>query len=679
MKKNFYTTFWVIASVCMLISLYGFAESPALSKVTKPTAWVSYSSNSFIESETKAPGLSRMLPGNFPSVSCTATFTTSISVASSTICVGTSVQLSSTAASQTGGSYSWTFSGAGVFTGTTQPPTDRTPNYRPSGAGISSFTVTVLRSTGCSATATATVSATQPTISAGVQSPVGTICLGTTINLTASGGNTYSWRKNGGDQANSDIAAVGFISTAQNPSYTPLSANLDGTFSVTATAVNSCTNSTTLSLSIQALPSPAIRLDGGDPLPLTICYGQSLILQANPNGSAYSWAGSEGFTSTFRKPTKMFNTVGTATFTVTVTAATGCSNTATASIEVLALPNSYTVTGGGSYCQGGTGVAIGLSNSEAGVSYQLKNDTSPVGNPVSGTGSNISFGLQTAVGSYTVEATRINSGCTANMAGSVSVSIAYPFSALASTVSCSGGSLQLSSTFAPLGAHAWRGPDGFSSNVAKPIVKNMSLAKAGIYTVSVTYNNCISLASVSVNVPAPQTASASSNSTVCVGSSIQLSANTAGIAYQWRGPKSFNSVLKTPNIAATSTTQSGLYSLTVTGSTGCFSTATLSVLVRVCTENRVAVLETDNIDMEIQVWENPTRGKLQVEVSLPEVEVVLLNWIDNKGQTMQHWTSEQAKQLHRLELDVEKYQEGLYLLQVQSQTRQKTLKVWRVN
>lgn len=676
MKKNFYTTFWAIVSVCMLISLYGFAESPALSKVTRPTTWVSSTSNVFTESETKAPGLSKTV---FPAI-CTATFTTSISVASSTICVGTAVLLSSSAASQTGGSYSWTFSGAGAFTGTTQPPTDRTPNYRPSGAGISSFTVTVLRSTGCSATATATVSATQPTISAGVQSPVGTICLGTTINLTASGGNTYSWRKNGGDQANSDIAAVGFISTAQNPSYTPLSANLDGTFSVTATAVNSCTNSTTLSLSIQALPSPAIKLDGGDPLPLTICYGQSLILQANPNGGTYSWVGSDGgFTSDIRKPTKIFNTVGTATFTVTVTAATGCSNTATASIEVLALPNSYTVTGGGSYCQGGTGVAIGLSNSETGVSYQLKNDTSPVGNPVSGTGSNISFGLQTAVGTYTVEATRITSGCTATMTGSVSVSITYPFSALASTVSCSGGSMQLSSTFAPLGAHAWRGPDGFSSNVAKPIVKNMSLAKAGIYTVSVTYNNCISLASVSVNVPAPQTASASSNSIVCVGSSIQLSANTVGIAYQWRGPKSFNSGLKAPNIAATSITQSGLYSLTVTGSTGCFSTATLSVSVRVCTENRVAGLETDNIDMELQVWENPTRGKLQVEVSLPEVEVVLLNWIDNKGQTMQHWISKEAKQLHRLELDVEKYQEGLYLLQVQSPTRQKTVKVWRVN
>ena len=79
------------------------------------------------------------------------------------------------------------------------------------------------------------------------------------------------------------------------------------------------------------------------------------------------------------------------------------------------------------------------------------------------------------------------------------------------------------------------------------------------------------------------------------------------------------------------------------------------------------------------MWENPTRGKLQVEVSLPEVEVVLLNWIDNKGQTMQHWISKEAKQLHRLELDVEKYQEGLYLLQVQSPTRQKTVKVWRVN
>ncbi len=85
-------------------------------------------------------------------------------------------------------------------------------------------------------------------------------------------------------------------------------------------------------------------------------------------------------------------------------------------------PTAYTVTGGGAYCAGGAGVAVGLSNSETGVSYQLKKDNVNVGSPVSGTtGSAISFGNQTAVETYTVVATRTTGGCTAPMTGSVTV------------------------------------------------------------------------------------------------------------------------------------------------------------------------------------------------------------------------------------------------------------------
>ena len=45
--------------------------------------------------------------------------------------------------------------------------------------------------------------------------------------------------------------------------------------------------------------------------------------------------------------------------------------TGSAKVTVNTLPAAYQVTGGGSYCSGGTGVAIGLNNSSSGVSYQL--------------------------------------------------------------------------------------------------------------------------------------------------------------------------------------------------------------------------------------------------------------------------------------------------------------------
>ena len=71
---------------------------------------------------------------------------------------------------------------------------------------------------------------------------------------------------------------------------------------------------------------------------------------------------------------------------------TNCTATMTGSVTVTVdpLPAVFTVTGGGSYCSGGSGVAVGLSNSESGVNYQLFNGASPVGSPVAGTGSAIS-------------------------------------------------------------------------------------------------------------------------------------------------------------------------------------------------------------------------------------------------------------------------------------------------
>jgi hypothetical protein len=92
-------------------------------------------------------------------------------------------------------------------------------------------------------------------------------------------------------------------------------------------------------------------------------------------------------------------------------------------VSVCNNPTAYNVTGGGAYCAGGTGVAVGLSNSEMGVTYQLKNSTGNVGSPVSGTGAAISFVNQTVAETYTVEATRTAGGCKATMTGSAVVSI----------------------------------------------------------------------------------------------------------------------------------------------------------------------------------------------------------------------------------------------------------------
>src|SRR5208283_3319346 len=95
-------------------------------------------------------------------------------------------------------------------------------------------------------------------------------------------------------------------------------------------------------------------------------------------------------------------------------------------VTVNPLPVAYSVTGGGAYCSGETGVAVGLSGSQNNVTYQLFNGASPVGPAVSGTGSAISFGNQTAAGTYTMVATTNSTLCTVGMTGSAVVTVNSP-------------------------------------------------------------------------------------------------------------------------------------------------------------------------------------------------------------------------------------------------------------
>ena len=73
---------------------------------------------------------------------------------------------------------------------------------------------------------------------------------------------------------------------------------------------------------------------------------------------------------------------------------------------------------------GGSGVPIGLSNSETGVTYQLMIGSppgSPVGPQLNGTGGPINFGLHTTAGTYTVIATKTPPGCSITMNGNAMI------------------------------------------------------------------------------------------------------------------------------------------------------------------------------------------------------------------------------------------------------------------
>ena len=99
---------------------------------------------------------------------------------------------------------------------------------------------------------------------------------------------------------------------------------------------------------------------------------------------------------------------------------TGCAATMTGSavVSLNPSPGVYAVTGGGSYCTGGSGLPVSLNSSETGVHYQVFRNGIPTGSAFPGTNAAIDFGLQTAAGTYSIVATNAVTGCTSSMSGS---------------------------------------------------------------------------------------------------------------------------------------------------------------------------------------------------------------------------------------------------------------------
>jgi hypothetical protein len=243
----------------------------------------------------------------------------------------------------------------------------------------------------------------------------------------------------------------------------------------------------------------------------------------------------------------------TATGTYTVKAVnnvTGCANTmaGAASISINPLPVAFTVTGGGSYCNGGAGLLVGLSSSNVGVSYQLFNGTTPVGMPVTGTGAAISFGLQTNAGTYTVKGTSASTTCMNTMTGAATVVVnALPasFAVTGGGNYCSGGTgvnVGLGGSALGINYQLWRGGVAVGASIAGTgMPLNFGLqTTAGTYTVVATNaitscNTTMTGSAVVAMNTLPTVHGVIGGGNYCPGGAgvhIGLGSSTSGIAYQ---------------------------------------------------------------------------------------------------------------------------------------------------
>lgn len=141
---------------------------------------------------------------------------------------------------------------------------------------------------------------------------------------------------------------------------------------------------------------------------------------------------------------------------------------------------------------------------------------------------------------------------------------------------CATGTLNL--TAGGGSTYAWAGPNGFTSNTQNPTITNVTTAASGTYTVTVTgTNGCTASTTTIVTVNADANPTASSNTPVCEGGSLNLTVNPVAQVYSWVGPNGFTSAVQNPVINPVTPAASGTYTVTITLNGGCTGTTTTVV------------------------------------------------------------------------------------------------------
>jgi hypothetical protein len=93
----------------------------------------------------------------------------------------------------------------------------------------------------------------------------------------------------------------------------------------------------------------------------------------------------------------------------------------TVMVTIIPLPTAFGITGGGEWCEGMEGIAIGLEGSQSDCQYELFCNDATTGVIVAGTGEALDFGQFTVQGTYWVSATNLEAPCTSLMTGTAEI------------------------------------------------------------------------------------------------------------------------------------------------------------------------------------------------------------------------------------------------------------------
>lgn len=456
------------------------------------------------------------------------------------ICTGQQLNLYA-ASTTTGVSYKW--AGPAGFNSTSQNPIISSATTANSG----NYIVTA-RLFGCIAkdTTTATVVATSTSsVNAMASSP---ICERDTLYLSATVGtvaNSYNW-----------TGPAGFTSSSRDTFRANTLPAMSGDYIFSA-YYTGCTVRDTVTVEVK--PQAANRTIGSNS---PVCTDNTLTLNAGSSsvGVAYTWTGPNSFVATTQSVNIGGVTMSNAGRYVLTYQLNGCITKDSILIAVNQSPIPVTASANTPLCAGTT-LSLGCTNSTTGAAYSWAGPASYTSASQYPTRVNATTAMS---GDYIVTAS-LSNGCFKRDTVTVLVKpLPAAFNASTNAPVCEGSSLQLFGNTSSSGVgFSWTGPLSYSSSSQNPVISSASPSVTGNYIVTGTLNGCsISDTVYALIHPTPPSPIASSNSPVCMGQDIQLTASTvSGAGYTWLGPGSYTASGQTPIRAGATMSMAGAYTV----------------------------------------------------------------------------------------------------------------------
>ena len=434
------------------------------------------------------------------------------------------------------------------------------------------------------------------------------MCTGSSVSITASGANTYSWTPSGSLNASTGASVTASPSSSTN-------------YTITGTSTAGCVSSAIASVTVNALPTVgAITLSSA-----TLCAGATLTLTAGSvtgtgTLTSYNWSGPNTFSTTSAANNTSLSSITTAAsgvYSVSVTyLGSGCtsSKSVSATVTVNAQPTVASITPNTTTLCLGTPLTLAAGSVSGTGTLTSYNWSGPNSYSTTGTATFVSFTPTTtaASGVYSLTVTYPGTGCVSSPVTSSSVTVNAVPTVASVTVStytvCVGTAVTLTAGSTTGGgaitSYNWSGPNSYTatSGASSIAFTPTATAAGGVYSLSVTYsgNGCTSTKvitpTITVNALPTVGAITLSSATLCAGATLTLTAGSVTgtgtlTSYNWSGPNTFSttSAANNTSLSSVTTAASGVYSVSVTyPGSGCTSNNSVSSTVTVNAQPTVA-------------------------------------------------------------------------------------------